>query len=138
MRELLTQSLKFLVVGMANTSIGLSIIYGAMFFFNISPEIANAIGYAAGLSVSYLLNRSWTFNHSHSKRTIVKYILIAGLCYSLNLLIVLALIRQVSLNPYLAQLFGIGFYTAAMFAGCRWYVFKKAPTQPPRHEKDLT
>lgn len=124
MTGLVRQSLRFAAVGLVNTAIGLAAIYAVMFFFQTGPAIANAVGYVIGLAVSFILNRTWTFG---SNRLVVqvlpKYLLVAAIAYLLNLGAVLAAISYFSVNPYLAQLLGIGIYTVCMFFGCRWFVF---------------
>ena len=128
MTGLLRQSLRFAAVGLLNTAIGLATIYAVMFFFQAGPAIANAVGYAIGLAVSFALNRVWTFRSDWPVAHVLpKYLLIAAICYLLNLGAVLAATSHFSANPYLAQLLGVGIYTICMFFGCRWLVF--APQQ---------
>lgn len=124
MSGLLRQSFRFATVGLVNTAIGLAAIYAVMFFLRTGPAIANAVGYAIGLAVSFSLNRVWTFNSSRPVvHVLPKYLLVAGLSYLLNLGSVIAATSHFSVNPYLAQLLGVGIYTACVFFGCRWFVF---------------
>jgi putative flippase GtrA len=124
MTGLLRQSIRFAAVGLANTAIGLAAIYAVMFFFQTGPAIANAIGYAIGLAVSFSLNRVWTFNSDRPVGHVLpKYLLVAALSYLLNLGAVVAATSHFSVNPYLAQLLGVGIYTVCVFFGCRWFVF---------------
>lgn len=124
MTGLVRQSFRFAVVGVLNTTIGLAAIYSVMFFFQTGPAIANAIGYSVGLVVSFALNRVWTFNSSRPIGYVLpKYLLVAATCYFLNLGVVLVATSAHSVNPYLAQFFGVGMYTFCMFFGCRVLVF---------------
>lgn len=124
MNGILYQSLRFALVGFINTSVGLAVIFGLMFFANVSPAVANVLGYVIGLLISFLLNRIWTFNSSHSiVEVLPKYVLMAVVSYFLNLGIVVGVVHLFGVNPYLAQLLGIIFYTVCMFFGCRWFVF---------------
>jgi len=118
------QALRFGLVGLANTSIGLLAIYAVLYFFAADPAIANAIGYAIGLVVSFVLNRLWTFSDSRSiAKVLPRYLLTAAISYLLNLSVVLIGTHHFGVGPYLVQFFGIGVYTVAMFLGCRWFVF---------------
>ena len=125
MSSLIRQSLRFGIVGLVNTAVGLMAIYGVIFFFSAGPAIANAIGYAIGLTVSFALNRFWTFGDTQSiAKVLPAYLLAAALSYLLNLSVVLLGTYQFGMGPYLVQVFGIGIYTVAMFLACRWFVFE--------------
>ena len=124
MTGIVRQSLRFGMVGLVNTAIGLNTIYAVMFFFKVGPGIANVVGYAIGLTVSFLLNRAWTFSNKRPIALVLpKYLLVAAICYLLNLGAVLTAISYFSANPYLAQLLGVSIYTVCMFLSCRWFVF---------------
>lgn len=124
MTGVIRQAVRFASVGIVNTAIGLAAIYALMFFFRTGPAIANAIGYAIGLLVSFTLNRVWTFSSTRPVAQVLpKYLLVATLCYALNLAAVVVATSHFSINPYLAQLIGVGTYTVCMFLGCRWFVF---------------
>jgi len=130
---LIRQSLRFGAVGLMNTAIGLLAIYAVIYFFNSGPAVANAIGYAIGLAVSFALNRLWTFDDSRSIGKLPpRYLLVAAISYLLNLSVVLLGTHQFGIGPYLVQFFGIGVYTVVMFLGCRWFVF-----QPLKHSSVL-
>ena len=125
MTGLIWQTLRFGIVGLVNTAIGLTAIYAVIFFFNANPALANAIGYALGLAVSFALNRFWTFGDSQSlKKVLPRYLLIATISYLMNLTVVLFGAYYFGVGPYLVQLFGIGVYAVTMFLGCRLFVFK--------------
>lgn len=124
------QVFKFLSVGCINTMIGLVAIYGLMYWADISPLAANALGYAIGMIVSYTLNKLWTFQNttSHSS-SLPRYIICAAVCYGANFLAVGLLIHIFDNNNYTAQLGGVVTYTVLMFIGCRIFVFRILPTK---------
>ena len=125
MSTLIRQSLRFGTVGLVNTTIGLMAIYSIIFFFGANPALANAVGYAIGLAVSFALNRFWTFGDTRSIAKILpSYLLVAAISYLLNLSVVLLGTYHFSVGPYLVQIFGVGMYTVGMFLGCRWFVFQ--------------
>ena len=131
MSGLIRQSLRFAAVGSVNTAIGLIAIFAVIFFFNANPALANAIGYAIGLAVSFVLNRFWTFGDTQSiVKVLPSYVLAAAVSYLLNLSVVLLGTSHFGVGPYLVQFFGISVYTVTMFLGCRWFVF-----QAPTHSK---
>ncbi len=121
----MAQLLKFLLVGLANTGVGLLCIWGAMWFLQLNEVVANFFGYAIGLVFSFTLNRFWTFTHSEAvSRSFPRWLVAATLAYVVNLAIVLVVLRLTEIDPYLAQPLGIGPYTAIMFLACRFYVFR--------------
>jgi len=116
------QLARFLTVGLVNTLVGLAVIFllmrlGAHYVF------ANASGYAVGLGVSFVLNRSWTFRaKSGASGQLARYLSVFAVCYLLNLAVVGALIAN-RFDPYFSQVLGIGVYTGLMFVGSRTLVF---------------
>ena len=125
MPPIVWQLMRFGAVGLVNTAIGLLAIYAAMYFWSIEPGIANAIGYAIGLAISFALNRVWTFSDARSIQAVLpRYLTVAAVCYLLNLGVVLIGARYFGIDPYLVQFFGISIYTTAMFIGCKWLVFR--------------
>lgn len=125
MSSFIRQSLRFGVVGLVNTTIGLIAIFSIIFFFNANPLIANAIGYSMGLMVSFALNRFWTFEYTQDVvKVLPSYFLVAAVAYLLNLSAVLLGTYHLGIGPYLVQFFGVGIYTVTMFLGCRYFVFK--------------
>ena len=121
--SLVVQALRFAAVGLLNTVVGLSAIYGLMIFLHLGATLANALGYLLGLAVSFSLNRRWTFASARPVAgDLRKYLLSAGIAYALNLGTVVAAVTS-SVNPYLAQLLGVGVHAASFFLACRLFVF---------------
>jgi len=122
---------RFLTVGVANTAIGLFSIFVAMRFLDMSETAANALGYAIGVTFSFVVNRAWTFDDAApAKETFPRWLAVAGFAYLLNLAVVLAADRLLGLDPYLSQLFGAPVYTGVGFLGARHYAFRAPATAP--------
>lgn len=116
-------TLRFLVVGVVNTMVGLGTIFAAKGLFDMADVAANAIGYAIGLLVSFTLNRNWTFRHSGPiSSAIVVFLMVQAVAYSLNLVCVLSLIGF-GVDSYLAQALGMPPYTVASYLGSRYFAF---------------
>ena len=127
MKGIHKQLVRFGLVGLLNTLIGITAIYGLMFFFNTNLMLANGIGYAIGLVVSFMLNKTWTFSDRQGlKQVFPLYLVIAAVAYGINLAVVVTTHEILEFDPYLAQITGIGFYTIMMFVGSRWLVFRRA------------
>ncbi|CAA9891399.1 conserved membrane hypothetical protein [Candidatus Methylobacter favarea] len=116
---------RFLIVGVANTLIGLSIIYVAMYFFQLDMVKANAIGYAIGILLGFALNKIWTFNsRGYVLTSFLRYLLVIVIAYAANLATVVLVSSHFDLNHYMAQALGIIPYTAIGFMGSRYFAFR--------------
>jgi putative flippase GtrA len=127
MQQKLGAPLKFVVVGIANTLIGLLAIYFCKWLLGFGDALANICGYMIGLAVSFLLNRGWTFRHSGAVLpALVRFVVIFALAYLLNLATVLIAIHSFGVNSYLAQAIGIAPYTVFFYLGSRYFAFRAA------------
>jgi len=121
----LAQGARFAAVGLVNTAVGLAVILGLQLLTPLGPYLANAGGYAAGLSVSFLLNRSWTFGAAGAglDRQALRFALAFAAAYALNLGVLAGGIAA-GLPPAAAQLPAICAYTGAFFVASRVWVFR--------------
>ena len=119
------QFTRFLSVGAANTLIGLLIIYAAKWFLQIDDIAANVLGYSVGLLVGFSLNSHWTFAYRGPVLlALAKFLLVALVAYSMNLLTVLIAIHYMGLNDYIAQALGIPPYTLTTYFASKFFVFR--------------
>lgn len=119
--------LRFLLVGMVNTLLGLTIIYIAKWFLGIGDVMANASGYGIGLLASFFLNRSWTFAYDGpGGRAFLAFLTVQGVAYGLNLACVMSLIGY-GFDSYVAQALGVLPYTTVSYLGSRYLVFSSVP-----------
>lgn len=123
--SLLGQALRFGLVGLANTGIGVAVILSLQALTPAGPYLANAGGYAVGLVVSFLGNRSWTFRAGDGAVTpqALRFLGSFALAYGFNIA-VLAGGLAAGLPPLLAQLPAIAAYSAAFFLLGRYWVFR--------------
>ncbi|MCG7392681.1 GtrA family protein [Microvirga sp. ACRRW] len=119
------QLIRFILVGVLNTAVGFSFIIGAMQLLHLDYRLANALGYAAGCIVGFLLNRTWTFQFSGAWwSSAARWFAVVAVCYLLNLATVI-FIREVFLvDTILAQACGVLVYTAASFVGGKFFAFR--------------
>jgi putative flippase GtrA len=115
---------KFVVVGVFNTIIGLACIFAAKALLGWGDLAANAGGYAIGLVASFALNRSWTFgDRGRISPALLRFLAAFAVAYLANLATVFGLRDLAGLDPYLAQAAGIVPYTALFFLASRAFVF---------------
>ncbi|MCC6470266.1 MAG: GtrA family protein [Alphaproteobacteria bacterium] len=127
MSGLVRQSVRFAAVGLVNTAIGLLAICAVLYLFNCDPAIANAVGYAIGLVVSFSLNHVWTFGDNRPVAgALPRYVPVVATAYACNLTAVIIGSRRFHIDPYLVQLVGMAIYTSLVFLGCRWFVYGRS------------
>ena len=116
---------RFLSMGAVNTLIGLGVIYACKRLFGFGDILANASGYAVGLTIGFMLNKHWTFGHTGNARVAaLRFLAVFGVAYSVNLLCVLFAIRAAGIDDYVSQAIGILPYTAIFYLGSRLYAFR--------------
>ncbi|MDG7001057.1 MAG: GtrA family protein [Nitrososphaerota archaeon] len=119
------QLLKFIAVGVLNSMLGYSVIFGCMYLGKMAPGTSNVAGYAVGLTVSYILNRRYTFNSKKSRRAeITRFMAVFLIAYALNLLVLLAMIHRFKMNADISQILSGVVYIAAAFIMNKYYVFQ--------------
>jgi putative flippase GtrA len=117
---------RFLLTGVANTLLGLAIIY-ALKLAGMHDLPANLLGYAIGIWISYALHASWSFSYRGSVRAALpRYVLVTLLAYAANLAAVSIALYWWRLNGYVAQACGIPPYAMVGYLGSRLFVFRRA------------
>ncbi|MGE8206575.1 GtrA family protein [Heyndrickxia sp. NPDC080065] len=131
--------IKFLVVGVINTCIGLSVIFICLKLFNLNYWISTFIGNAIGAIVSYFLNKSITFqSDAPLVKSMIRFILVILFCYFISYKLGLSLSKWMfeqwdflpdSYDHEAAVLLGSGLYTITNYFGQRFVVFNRNPLQ---------
>jgi putative flippase GtrA len=124
--------IRFLLVGIVNTIVGLSTIFVMFYVFHFSYWIATLIGNVVGAFVSYVLNKSFTFRSSQSvRKTILPFFIVMFACYFVSYFIgkeVAYFLFELVSIPFLsaddtAILLGSGLYTITNYFGQKQFVF---------------
>jgi putative flippase GtrA len=136
MRDLLAIAARFGLVGVANTVLGLCIIAGLDLGLHLNAQVANALGYAAGMALSYVLNRSFVFQNTATARsTLPKFIAAMAIAFAVNQAVLFLAGKLLGSAPQMrlaAQALAIGTYTVVNFGLCRFWVFRAAPPAEAR------
>jgi putative flippase GtrA len=123
---LLRQILRFGVVGLAATAIHAAIYYQTTVAHALlRPVRANAAGFAAAFTVSFLGHRYWTFAHRNAAwaRSLVKFLVTALLGFGCSMLITWTMVERLQL-PAVSALWGIVLITPALVFVCsKWWAF---------------
>ena len=128
---------RFAVVGLANTAVGLAVIYIAMFIFGLGNVAANLLGYSVGVLTSFVLNKRWTFGHrGETMPALSRFVLVIALAYSANIFTVLLATDGLGWDRYVAQALGILPYMAIGYFGSRLFAFASASKSMSIAERD--
>ena len=120
------EPIRFLLVGAANTLVGLGVIYAAKYFLAAGDVVANVIGYGVALPLSFALNSRWTFGYEGPQLAAMARFLGAFIiAYFCNLATVLILADGFAVNSYLAQFLGIPPYTLCFYVLSKFAVFRQ-------------
>ncbi len=131
-RDFLVSALRYGVAGVANTLIGLSIILALDVVLHVDPHIANAVGYAVGVCVSFVLSKLFVFKARRAARSApLRYAVAVAIAFALNQG-VLTLAHRVlppgALFDVAAQGAAVASYTAVLFLLSHFWVFAHRPT----------
>ncbi|MEZ5512872.1 MAG: GtrA family protein [Steroidobacteraceae bacterium] len=120
---------RYLMVGALTTIVSFTIIFLLMQFLAVNVYMANAIGYAAGVVIGFVLNRHWTFSSNDRwLPSFCRWLFILAIAYTANLATVWVFIDSLGLNRYASQFAGLPVYLVVGFAGSRMFAF---PTDAP-------
>lgn len=123
----MNQFSRFLSVGVANTALGYAVIFGCMYLAGLSPEISNAAGYAAGLLLSYFLNRHFTFRSAQRRNAeFLRFGIVFLVSYTANLAVLTFLVRTLEVHGGLSQLIAGVFYIGTAYLLNKHYVFRSS------------
>lgn len=131
-QSLIRQFIMFCGVGAINTALSLVIILGLSELAGMHHVIANLIGYAAGLILSFFLHRGITFARTskggsgltHQAKS---FLIVFGVGYVAQLLLLLLLVDGMGWNDALSQILAVALYTIISFIGNRQFTFKANP-----------
>jgi putative flippase GtrA len=124
--EGIRQAIKYGIVGIGNTLVTAAVIWVMMKLLGCPDVLSNITGYVAGLLNSFILNKQWTFKSSDSwTGSAIRFGMVFGVCYLLQLGLLLYLNRRLSIDPYYNQLIAMVFYTAINFLMNKFYTFKE-------------
>jgi putative flippase GtrA len=120
--EPLRQFIKYLLVGGLNTLIAAAIIFIVQAAGAI-PVVANVVGYAIGVGVSFALNSKFTFKTEATRHTAIRFLIVMLISYLANLATMMSVLHLTH-APYLAQLCGIPVYVIVGFLGNRYWAMR--------------
>jgi putative flippase GtrA len=126
---------RFIIVGIVNTIVGLSCMYLFLHAVGLSYWIATFLGNSLGACVSYFLNRNFTFRSQNSvTKSAFRFVIVILCCYFISYDLGKNVVAWVlksnaifneKLTTDLAVLVGTGLYTVLNYFGQKLFVFPK-------------
>ncbi|WP_066304238.1 GtrA family protein [Bacillus sp. FJAT-29814] len=133
--------IRFLLVGIANTIIGLSVMFLFYHLFGFSYWMATFLGNTVGASVSYYLNRSFTFKSKATvSKSLVRFAGVILFCYfvsfyigkqAVDLVLNQTHIFSATMSTDLAILGSTCLYTLLNYALQKFIVFREKSAKTP-------
>jgi putative flippase GtrA len=124
-RALGVQFLKFAIVGVSNTLLTLLVYTFLLKVVGMWYLAASAIGFVAGATNGFLLNRKWTFReHVGDALTPVRWGIVQGCGLALNEGLLYVFVTDAQLEKVLAQVVATGFVTVSTFLANRAWTFR--------------
>lgn len=120
--ESFQQFVRYLLVGGLNTAISAAIIFIVQ-AAGARPVIANIVGYAFGVVLSFALNSKFTFRTAATRHSAVRFLIVMLVSYLANLATMLSVLH-ITGAPYIAQLCGIPVYVVVGFIGNKYWAMR--------------
>lgn len=124
--------LKFLLVGVINTLVGMGIMFGLYNGLHVGYWISSAANYILTSILSYFLNKYFTFqNRDNSVGQVIRFIVNIAVCYIAAYGIAKPLTYKIlsgqseKLRDNVAMLVGMCLFTGLNYLGQRFFAFKK-------------
>ncbi len=127
---------RFILVGIANTLFGTSIMFVFYNVFHFSYWVSSASNYLFGSILSYFLNKSFTFKYGKTDfKSLARFTLNIVVCYLLAYGIAKPVARHLlqgysqSIQENIAMLAGMVIFVGFNYLGQRFFAFKKESKQ---------
>lgn len=121
---------RFGCVGLLNTAFDFGVFSLLNSVFGINYIISQIASYSTGTFNSYLCNRFWTFTDTRSKNKktfseIAQFLTVNAASLGVSLIGLTVLLKDNSMNPFLAKILSMVLAQVVNFLGYRFWVFGK-------------
>ena len=124
--------LRFLIVGVINTLVGMAIMFGLYNLAGASYWVSSAANYILTSILSFFLNKYFTFqNHEHSWSQVLRFAVNIAVCYLLAygsakpLCLRLLANASVTLRDNVSLFVGMVLFTGLNYLGQRLFAFQE-------------
>jgi putative flippase GtrA len=121
----IVQFIKFGIVGVSNTVLAFAVYTVLLKVFGVWYLAASALGFAAGATNGFLLNRRWTFReHVGDALTPVRWAIVQTCGLGINEALLFLFVHDAQLDELLAQVFASAVVTITTFLVNRAWTFR--------------
>jgi putative flippase GtrA len=132
------QFVKFGIVGVANTLLTFIVYTVLLKVFGVWYLAASAVGFIAGATNGFLLNRKWTFReHVGDALTPVRWAIVQGCGLAINEGLLFLFVTEVRLDKLIGQACATAVVTVSTFFANRAWTFRMHPHDAPVVVADL-
>ena len=119
---------RFVAAGLLNTAVGVGVILALDVGVGFAPATANAVGYALGVCIAWVMHRRFVFQATETGWSVkAKYLASVALAFAFNQLVLAAVGRATGGAPearIAAQVLAVFAYSAVQFILMRTWVFR--------------
>jgi len=124
------QFVKFGIVGVSNTLLTFIVYTLLLKVFGVWYLAASTVGFIAGATNGFLLNRRWTFReHVGDGLTAVRWAIVQTCGLAINLGLLFLFVSEAGLDKLLAQALATVFVTVTTFIANRSWTFRMHPAE---------
>lgn len=123
--------IRFVLVGVLNTLVGCGTMFILYNLANCSYWFSSAANYVVGGTVSFFLNKHFTFqNHKHSMEQVIKFVINVAVCYFIAYSVAKPVVmwmlskQSAQIQENIAMFIGMVLYTILNYLGQRFFAFK--------------
>jgi len=120
------QFLKFGIVGVSNTLVGL-IVYYVLIYFNIHYIVANTMGFIVSVFNAYYWNDRYVFKKQRNRSTVdvlIKVYIAYGMTFILNTALLFIMVSHFNISKYIAPVINLVIITPINFLLNKYWAFK--------------
>ena len=119
-------ALRYALVGVANTALGFGCILLLQNVVGADPRVANGVGFAVGMMLSYFLNRRFAFQSTRAHATAMPAFMIsAAISFAVNIIVLQLGLSVIGLADVYAQCLAVASYTVCFYLLNRYVVFTR-------------
>lgn len=125
---------KFILVGIANTIFGITVMFVFYNVFHFSYWFSSASNYVLGSILSYFLNKYFTFkNTERSLAVVARFVINIAVCYGIAYGLARPLVKlvlssaSVTVRDNVAMLVGMCLFVGLNYLGQRFFAFREKP-----------